>query len=53
QRAASIKAELVKFGIAAARLDTDGQGEKNPKSGNDTLEGRAVNRRVELVRTDR
>ncbi|MGX5806469.1 OmpA family protein, partial [Bradyrhizobium sp. Arg314] len=26
QRAASIKAELVKFGIAAARLDTDGQG---------------------------
>ncbi|WP_224670214.1 OmpA family protein [Mesorhizobium sp. BH1-1-5] len=53
QRAASIKAELVKFGIAEARLDTDGQGEKFPKSANDTLEGRAVNRRVELVRTDR
>ena len=53
QRAASIKAELVRRGIAAARLDTDGQGENNPKAANDTLEGRAINRRVELVRTDR
>lgn len=53
QRAASIKAELVKRGIAAARLDADGQGENNPKDGNDTLEGRSINRRVELIRTDR
>jgi outer membrane protein OmpA-like peptidoglycan-associated protein len=53
ERAASIKAELVKRGIAAARLETDGQGENNPKGGNDTLEGRAINRRVELIRTDR
>ncbi|ESY89833.1 OmpA family protein [Mesorhizobium sp. LNHC209A00] len=53
QRAGSIKAELVKRGIAAARLDADGQGENNPKGGNDTLEGRSINRRVELIRTDR
>lgn len=28
---ASIKAELVKRGVAAARLDADGQGENTPR----------------------
>lgn len=51
-RAASVKTELVRRGIDAARLKTDGLGETAPKADNATLEGRALNRRVELVRTD-
>ena len=34
----------------AIRLSTDGQGATRPKAPNNTLEGRALNRRVELVR---
>jgi outer membrane protein OmpA-like peptidoglycan-associated protein len=53
KRAEAIKMALVKRGIAATRLATDGVGQNQPKTTNDTLEGRAVNRRVELTRTDR
>lgn len=52
-RAAAVKDAIVKQGIAASRLQTAGLGQTKPKSGNDTLEGRSLNRRVELVRTDR
>jgi outer membrane protein OmpA-like peptidoglycan-associated protein len=51
RRAAAVKAALgTRFGIAAARLTTAGFGESSPRDRNDTLEGRARNRRVELVR---
>jgi outer membrane protein OmpA-like peptidoglycan-associated protein len=51
RRAASVKAALVRrHGIAAARLSTGGYGENRPKASNDTPEGRALNRRVELTR---
>jgi outer membrane protein OmpA-like peptidoglycan-associated protein len=51
RRAAAVKAALgTRFGIAAARLTTAGFGESSPTDRNDTLEGRARNRRVELVR---
>jgi outer membrane protein OmpA-like peptidoglycan-associated protein len=40
-----------RYGIAAARLVASGFGESQPKDTNDTLEGRAKNRRVELVRS--
>lgn len=51
RRAAAVKAALVdRHGIAAARLSTDGHGEASPKDTNDTPEGRARNRRVELRR---
>jgi outer membrane protein OmpA-like peptidoglycan-associated protein len=53
RRAAAVKAALVRSGIAAARLQTAGYGSERPKGNNDTLQGRALNRRVELVRTDR
>jgi outer membrane protein OmpA-like peptidoglycan-associated protein len=53
KRADAIKAALVQRGIAGARLATEGAGQTQPKATNDTLEGRAVNRRVELARTDR
>jgi outer membrane protein OmpA-like peptidoglycan-associated protein len=52
-RANSLKAALVKLGISAARLDTAGAGDSNPVGSNKTLQGRALNRRVELQRTDR
>ncbi|HEU5050554.1 MAG TPA: OmpA family protein [Gemmatimonadales bacterium] len=51
RRASAVKAALgSRFGIAAARLTTAGFGESSPRDRNDTLEGRARNRRVELVR---
>lgn len=51
RRAAAVKAALTgRFSIAGARLTTAGFGESSPRDRNDTLEGRARNRRVELVR---
>jgi len=42
---------LVKrYAIDAGRLAAAGSGKSRPKGTNDTLEGRARNRRVELVR---
>ena len=53
RRAQSVKADLVRRGVAANRLSTDGVGAAEPKASNKTLQGRAINRRVELTRTDR
>ena len=51
RRGAAVKNSLVaRYAIAAARLTTSGFGRAQPKDTNDTLEGRARNRRVELVR---
>ncbi len=51
RRAASVKDALVKrYGIEASRLATTGFGKSQPIDTNDTLEGRAHNRRVELSR---
>lgn len=51
RRADAVKAALVKgYGIATTRLTTEGFGATRPKESNATLEGRARNRRVELVR---
>lgn len=51
RRAAAVRNALVTTrGIGASRLATAGFGESRPKDRNDTLEGRARNRRVELVR---
>ncbi len=49
-RAATVVAELVKAGIAAARVSSAGAGLSKPIATNDTSEGRAKNRRVELVK---
>lgn len=48
-RSASVKAEMVKRGIDADRLETDGKGESEPIDTNDTEEGRQNNRRVEVT----
>ncbi len=51
RRAASVVAELTaKHGIAASRLRADGVGPLVPLATNDTIEGRAKNRRVDLVK---
>ena len=39
-----------RYGVAPGRLTTAGFGEASPKDTNDTLAGRALNRRVELVK---
>ena len=52
ERAAAVKAALVDRGIEAARLESGGAGESKPVASNDTPEGRALNRRVELVRLE-
>lgn len=47
-RSASVKAEMVRRGIDADRIETDGKGESEPIDTNDTEEGRQNNRRVEI-----
>ena len=50
KRADAVKAWLVAQGTAADRLQTKGLGESKPLDANATPEGKANNRRVELVR---
>jgi len=51
RRAASVRAWLAeKHAVAGDRLETRGLGEGKPIDGNDTAEGKANNRRVELVK---
>lgn len=51
ERAEAVKHALVtEYGIAAARLTPAGFGASRPRESNDTLAGRARNRRVELVK---
>jgi OmpA-OmpF porin, OOP family len=48
-RAAAIESYLVKSGIDTKRITTAGYGQEKPMASNDTEEGRAKNRRLELV----
>ena len=53
KRAAAVKAYLTAtFGVAADRLTSKGYGATKPAAPNDTPEGRAKNRRVELVKAN-
>jgi len=49
RRADSVKDYLVAQGIDSSRIRTDSFGKENPVASNDTAEGRAENRRVEIV----
>jgi outer membrane protein OmpA-like peptidoglycan-associated protein len=48
RRAQSVQAYLVAHGVQAARMATRGFGETQPIASNDTVEGKAQNRRVEI-----
>ena len=48
-RAVAVKEIMIAGGIADARIGTDGYGEEKPIAPNGTEEGRAKNRRTELV----
>jgi outer membrane protein OmpA-like peptidoglycan-associated protein len=48
RRAESVRLYLVNGGIEAGRVRTEGFGESQPVASNETAEGRAQNRRVEL-----
>ena len=51
RRAVSVKNSLtVEFGIEDARMETDGKGEIEPVSDNNTAQGKANNRRVEFIK---
>jgi OmpA-OmpF porin, OOP family len=51
RRADAVKDALVERGVAADRIETAGLGESKPVASNDTEEGRAKNRRTEIVVT--
>jgi outer membrane protein OmpA-like peptidoglycan-associated protein len=49
QRAAAVRAYLIKQGVDADRIEAIGRGEDEPVASNANPEGRANNRRVEIV----
>lgn len=49
RRARAVRDVLVRFGVDPTRIATRGAGETRPVATNDTLEGRAMNRRVEII----
>ena len=48
QRATAVKAYLVARGVEEGRIRISGYGEAKPRASNDTIEGRRLNRRVEI-----
>ena len=49
RRAEAVKAYLVNQGVSAERIRTEGRGEAQPVASNDTAQGRAQNRRVDIT----
>lgn len=47
-RAKNVMMEMVKRGVASARMSAEGYGDKNPVASNDTEAGKAQNRRISI-----
>ncbi|MCO4293386.1 OmpA family protein [Solitalea sp. MAHUQ-68] len=47
-RANNVKAELEKLGIDGKRIEAEGYGQEHPVASNDTEEGKAQNRRIDI-----
>ena len=52
RQAEAVRQALIEQGIQASRLTAKGYGETRPLESNRTSQGRAMNRRVEILRTD-
>ncbi|NLY64091.1 MAG: OmpA family protein [Alcaligenaceae bacterium] len=48
QRAATVAHYLIRKGVKSVRIDIEGRGAIDPLMTNDTAQGRAINRRIEL-----
>ena len=46
QRAASVKAKLIKMGAENGRIESEGYGQEHPVASNDSEKGRSLNRRI-------
>lgn len=53
QRANAVKTALMDMGVGAERIKTRGYGEAYPVASNNTADGRQLNRRVEVILSDR
>lgn len=53
RRARAVSEYLVQHGVPAARLSSEGYGERCPVTTNETDEGRATNRRVDFILVER
>ncbi len=51
KRAASIRKALIEYGVSASRITSTGKGESEPIADNNTKEGMALNRRIEVTLT--
>lgn len=48
RRAQAVSNYLISAGVSSSQITTEGHGESEPRASNDTAEGRAQNRRVEI-----
>jgi len=53
ERADNVMGRLVTMGVGASRLSAEGYGETNPVADNSTDEGRAMNRRISMLVTQK
>lgn len=53
RRAEAVRAFLEKYGARTSQMEVIPRGKRNPRTGNNTKEGRWINRRVQLTVTDK